>query len=168
MNRGGDVFCLGVYVDGIILSGSSDDQIIEVKDTFSQKFEIKDMGKLYHFLGISVVQEERRQTMWIGQPAYTENFLKKFEMEHCKPVSTPISAGSKLEIAKEEEECINQQKYQSAMKSLMYLSVSTRPDIAYIVGTLARFSSKPTKEHWTALKRILRYLKGNTKIWYSL
>ncbi len=51
----------------------------------------------------------------------------------------------------------------------MYLSVSTRPDIAYAVGNLARFSSKPTKDHWTALKRVLRYLKGtvNYGILYS-
>jgi transposase InsO family protein len=162
-NAGGDMFCLGVYVDDIILAGSSDDRIKEVKDTLSQKFEIKDMGKLHHFLGISVVQDENRKTVWIGQPAYIENLLRKFEMEHCKPVSTPVNAGSKLEIAKEEEECVEQPQYQSAIGSLMYLSVSTRPDIAYAVGTLARFSSKPTKEHWTALKRVLRYLKGTTK-----
>ncbi len=42
----------------------------------------------------------------------------------------------------------------------MYLSVSTRPDITYAVGNLARYTSKPTKAHWTALKRVLRYLKG--------
>ena len=162
MNTGGDMFCLGVYVDDIILAGSSDDKIKEVKDTLSRKFEIKDMGKLHHFLGMSVVQNETRKTVWIGQTAYTENLLKKFEMEHCKPVSTPVNVGSKLEIAKDEEESINQQQYQSAIGSLMYLSVSTRPDIAYTVGTLARFSSKPTKEHWTALKRVFRYLKGTT------
>lgn len=45
----------------------------------------------------------------------------------------------------------------------IYLSVSTRPEITYAVGNLARFSSKPTKSHWTALKRVLRYLKGTVK-----
>ena len=44
----------------------------------------------------------------------------------------------------------------------MYLSVSTRPDITYAVGNLARYTSKPTKAHWTALNRVLRYLKGTT------
>ena len=46
----------------------------------------------------------------------------------------------------------------------MYLKVSTRPDIAFSVNNLARFNSNPQKEHWTALKRILRYLKGTTSI----
>ena len=46
----------------------------------------------------------------------------------------------------------------------MYLAVSTRPDIAFAVNNLAQFNSKPQKEHWTALKRILRYLKGTTNI----
>ena len=50
--------------------------------------------------------------------------------------------------------------YQSAVGSLLYLSGWTRPDIAFAVRNVARFCSNPTKEHWTAVKRILRYLKG--------
>ena len=81
-------------------------------------------------------------------------------MQDCKPVKTPISAGNKLVKATEQDECVDQKQYQSAVGSLMYLAVSTRPDISYSVGSLARFNSKPTKEHWVALKRVLRYLKG--------
>jgi hypothetical protein len=66
-------------------------------------------------------------------------------------------------VATDEDECVDQQLYQSAIGGLMYLSMSTRPDITYAVGNLARFSSKPTKTHWTALKRVLRYLKGTMK-----
>ena len=57
---------------------------------------------------------------------------------------------------------LDQKKYQSVVASLMYLSVCTRPDIAYAVGTLARYSSKPGKSHWASVKRVLRYLKGTT------
>ena len=46
----------------------------------------------------------------------------------------------------------------------MYLAVSTRPDIAFAVNSLARFNSNPQKDHWTALKRVLRYLKGTINI----
>ena len=73
-------------------------------------------------------------------------------MQDCKPVDTPVSLGSKLNKASDEDECVDQKKYQSAIGSLMCLSVSTRPDITYAVNTLARFTSKPTKEHWTGLK----------------
>ena len=52
--------------------------------------------------------------------------------------------------------------YASAVGSLMYAMVCTRPDIAYVVGVLSRYMSKPGKEHWTAIKRVFRYLRGTT------
>ena len=90
-------------------------------------------------------------------------------MQDCKAVSTPVDPSVKLTKASDEDECVNQQLYQSAIGSLMYLSVSTRPDITYAVSVLTKFSSKPTNQHWTALKRVMRYLKGtvNFDILYS-
>ena len=66
-------------------------------------------------------------------------------------------------IVTDEDECVDQQQYQSAIGSLMYLSLRTRPDISYGVGNLARFSSKPAKEHCIAHKRVMCYLKGTVK-----
>ncbi len=90
-------------------------------------------------------------------------------MQECKPVSTPVEPGAKLKIAEETDECVDQQLYQSAIGSLMYLSVGTRPDITYAVSSLSRYSANPTKEHWSAVKRVMRYVKGTTKlgIYYS-
>ena len=121
------------------------------------------MGKLHYFLSMIVVQDEAQKSVWIGQPIYTKNLLG---MEECKPVSlhsSPVNVSSKLMVATDEDECVDQQLYQSAIGGPMYLSVSTRPDITYAVGSLARFSPKPTKTHLTALKRVLRYLKGTMK-----
>ena len=81
-------------------------------------------------------------------------------MQNCKSVNTPVDANSKLEMATSNDPCIDQQQYQSVIGSLMYLSVSTRPDISFAVGNLARHSSHPTSTHWKPLKRVLRYLKG--------
>ena len=159
----GEVFYVGVYVDDIILAGKSVSQLKQVKADLSSKFDMKDLGKLSYFLGMKVEQNEQNGSVWIGQRAYTESLLKRFGMEDCNPVSTPVDISSKLTHATDNDDCINQHEYQSAIGSLMYLSVSTRPDISYAVSSLARFSSKPTKEHWTALKRLLRYLKGSTK-----
>ena len=157
-NTGGEMFYIGVYVDDIILAGKTDNKLTEVKTGLSRKFDIKDLGELSYFLGMKV--EQRESAVWIGQPAYTKNLVESLGMQDCKPVVTPVSIGSTLNKATDDDECVDQKKYQSAIGSLMYLSVCTRPDIAYSVDSLARFTSKPTKEHWTALKRLLRYLKG--------
>ena len=85
-------------------------------------------------------------------------------MENCKPTAVPMDPGLKLESAKDDQEVVNQQAYQSSVGSLLYLSTVTRPDIAFAVGTVARFASKPTSTHWAALKRILRYLRGTSDL----
>ena len=156
----GDCFYIGVYVDDIVLAGRDEARIQEVKQMLARKFDIKDLGRLTYFLGMSVVQDQGALTTWIGQPAYTKKLLGKQKMGDCKPVGTPVSPGSHLVKATDDEDAVEQQLYQSLVGSLMYLSVCTRPDLAYAVGILARFSSKPNRSHWTAAKRVLRYLKG--------
>ena len=81
-------------------------------------------------------------------------------MQDSNPVNTPADANSKLQPATNQDEPLNQTQYQSAVGSLMYLSVNSRPDIAFAVNNLARFNSNPRKEYWTALKRVLRCLNG--------
>ena len=84
-------------------------------------------------------------------------------MEEVKPIKTPVNTNSKVVKAFEESESADQGLYQSAVGSLLYLSSRTRPDIAFAVNSAARFCSNPTKQHWTAVKRILRYLRGTTQ-----
>ena len=75
-------------------------------------------------------------------------------------MSTPVDASSKLVKTGEDEETVDQVKYQSAVASLLYLVMWTRSDITCAVSNAAKFCSNPSKEHWTAVKRIMRYLKG--------
>ncbi|KAK3732471.1 hypothetical protein QZH41_003774 [Actinostola sp. cb2023] len=154
-----DVWNLTELPDGRKAVGSpSDEKIAEVKQNISERFEVKDMGELKYFLGVQVIQEDGK--VWIGQPTYTENILKKFGMENCKPVSTPVDPNFKLTKAGADNVPHNQSDYQSVVGSLLYLSSVSRPDIAFAVSNVARYSSNPTNEHWAAVKRILRYLKG--------
>ena len=81
-------------------------------------------------------------------------------MKDAKPIATPVNIGSKLVKATEKDELVDASLYQSAVGRLQYLSTITRPDITFAVSNVAKFCSKPTKEHWTAVKRIMRYLKG--------
>ena len=153
---GGELFLIAVYVDDIILAGRSDLRMKEVKDAIAGKFTVKDLGELHHFLGVKVIQNKESNSIWIGQEAYARELLKKFKMEESNAVSTPIQLGSNLVKAVEEDDMFDQEIYQSAVGSLLYLSTRTRPDISYAVSSVARFTSKPTKQHWTAVKRIFR------------
>ena len=81
-------------------------------------------------------------------------------MESCKPVETPVDLSSKLTKATDDSEMFNKEEYQQAVGCLLYLSSATRSDITLAVNNVAKFTANPTKEHWTAVKRIFRYLKG--------
>ena len=81
-------------------------------------------------------------------------------MEEAKPVSTPDDVNNKLLAASDDSKLVDQRLYQSTVGSLLYLSCWTRPDRTFAVSSVAQFCSKPTKQHWTAVKHIMRYLKG--------
>ncbi len=81
-----------------------------------------------------------------------------------KQSRTPVSSSLKLVKATEDEEPADQCVYQSAVGILLYLSTRTRPDIAFTVSNVAKFCSNPTKSHWLAVKRIIRYLKVTTHL----
>ena len=156
----GEAFIIGVYVDDIILAGKSEKKMADIKEALSDKFEMKDLGELHYFLGVKVIQDHKKGTIWIGQPVYTENILQKFGMENAKPISTPVAVNTKLMLKNENSEYFDKETNQSTVGSLLYLSTRTRPDITFAVNNIARFSSNPTAQHWTAVKRIFRYLKG--------
>ncbi len=98
----GESFLLGVYVDDIALASKSSARLEEVKRALAKKFDIKDMGKLHHFLGMKIVQDKATGKVWIGQPAYTESLLQKFDMETAKAVATPVETCVALSTAEAE------------------------------------------------------------------
>jgi len=131
---------IAVYVDDMVLAGVPD-LIKEVKEMLASKFSLKDLGRLTYFLGISVAQNQEELTTWMGQPAYVKSVLEKRNMSDCKQVTIPTDPGSYLLQATETEEAVEQRQYQSLVRSLMYLSVCTRPDIAYAISCLEKFFS---------------------------
>ena len=143
--KDGDIFIAAVWVDDIILAGKTDEEINNVKASIAERFQVKDMGELKYILGQQVIQKNSK--VWIGQPTYTENILKKFGMESCKPVETLVDFSSKLIKATDDSEMLNQEEYQQAVGCLLYLSSATRPDITFTVKNVAKFTANPTKEH---------------------
>ena len=155
-----EIFVVVVYVDDIILGGRSTAKLNVVKEELSGKLRMKDLGPIHHFLGIKIIQDQLAGVTWIGQPSYIEKILRRFDMHNSKSVSSPVNPDVKLVACENPNDVCNQQVYQAVVGSLLYLSTKTRPDIAYAVSSVVRYCAKPTRDHWTAVKRILRYLKG--------
>ena len=105
-------------------------------------------------------RDRSADSIWLGQPSYTENILQQFNMQDAKLQRTPLNPSLKLIEADENSILVNTELYQSAVGKLLYLSTRTRPDIAFAVSTVAKFTAKPTEQHWKAVKHILRYLVG--------
>ena len=155
---------LAVYVDDILIAGKCSKKNAQVKAALARRFRVKDLGELHYFLGVSIKQNFNESGYtWMCQPAYIQNVLNKFGFEQCKSVNTPVASGTKLLKATDESELTDATLYQSSVGSLLYLSGWTRPDIAFAVSNVARFCSRPTVEHWIAVKRIFRHLKGTSE-----
>ena len=94
----------------------------------------------------------------------TEKILHRFDMHNSKLVSSPINPDVKFTACKNPDDVCSQEMYQVVFGSLLYLSNKTRPDIAFAVTSAACFCASLTKEHWTAVKRILHYLNGSQQL----
>ena len=145
-----------LYVDDLIFTGNSPSMFEKFKQDMAREFEMTDIGLMSYYLGIEVNQMD--DEILISQGSYTREILKKFKMENCQAVSTPIECGTKLSKF-EESEKVDPTYFKSLVGSLRYLTC-TRPDILYSVGLVSRYMEAPTTTHMKAAKRILRYLKG--------
>ncbi|RVW17179.1 Retrovirus-related Pol polyprotein from transposon TNT 1-94 [Vitis vinifera] len=146
--------------------GSDIEKINNLKKQLSKQFAMKDLGAAKQILGMRIIRDKANGTLKLSQSEYVKKVLSRFNMNEAKPVSTPLGSHFKLskeQSPKTEEERDHMSKvpYASAIGSLMYAMVCTRPDIAHAVGVVSRFMSRPGKQHWEAVKWILRYLKGS-------
>jgi hypothetical protein len=101
----------------------------------------------------------------LSQKIYLEKVLKKFSMHACNPTPAPIVKGDKYESyqSPRNQYEIDQMKsvpYASAVESLMYAQVCTRPDLAFVTGMLGRYRKNPDIDHWNGIKKDLRYIQG--------
>ncbi|GKC51847.1 zinc finger, CCHC-type containing protein [Tanacetum coccineum] len=148
------IICL--YVDDILIFRTVQNQVDKTEKFLSSRFSMKDMGEADVILRIKIKRENKG--IVITQSHYIEKILKKFNHEDCSPVSTPIDPVEKLKPNTGKP--VDQLEYSRAIGCLMYAMTSTRPDIAYAVGRLSRFTSNPSTQHWHAITRVFKYLKG--------
>ena len=126
--------------------------------------ECADMGELHYCPGVSIEHDEDHKCLWLHQKQYVLNMLQKFGLTEAKTVSTPADHSVKLEKDDGTSKGVDLINYQSMVGSLLYAAIATHPDIAHAVGVVSKFNSNPTEAHLTAVKRILRYLKGTVNL----
>lgn len=112
-----------------------------------------------HFVGLSIHRNRKEKFVYVSQPDYTSKIIRRFHMDQCNPTNLPVTPGLYLSKSETEEEAINV-PYKEATGSLLYLMLSTRPDIAFAVNQISQFCESPTQQHWNAVKKILSYLQG--------
>ncbi|GJV51327.1 zinc finger, CCHC-type containing protein [Tanacetum coccineum] len=149
----GVIICL--YVDDMLIFGTDQVQVDLTKEFLSSKFSMKDMGEADVILGIRIKHESNG--IAISQSHYIEKVLKKFNYFDCTPVSTPMDTSEKL--MPNNGQAVSQLEYSRVIGCLMYAMTCTRPDIAFVVGKLSRYTSNPGTQHWQAIQRVLKYLK---------
>lgn len=159
------VVILALYVDDLVLSASSVQGLEKVKLRLESEFKMKRLGALSYCLGVQVIRNRKQGTVTITQSKYVEDILEKFNLSAAKPVGTLLAANEKLstndqpttELEKAEMSTV---PYKSAVGCLIYLNVWTRYDIAKATQAVAQHLQNPGKSHWSAVKRVYRYLAG--------
>eukprot|EP00253_Pinus_taeda_P036231 PITA_36231 len=136
-------------LEGFVVKGKKE---LDLKTQLSSKFNMKDLGVANYILGMEIKRYRAKRKLWLNQRKYVETILQRFNMQDSKPVKVPIPVGVSLfskqcPKTQEEEEDMSCVPYTSAVGSLMYAMVYTKPDIAHAVGVLSRFMLKPRKEH---------------------
>ncbi|KAL2650316.1 hypothetical protein R1flu_018444 [Riccia fluitans] len=158
---------LVLYVDDMLIAAKDKSEVEKVKTHLNMEFSMKDLGPAKHILGMEIHRDVKGGRLWLTQGSYARKVLERFNMLDAKPVGTPLVNHFKHQLSTKfcpldatEKGLMSKIPYESAVGSLMYLMVCTRPDIAYALGKVSKYNANPRKVHWKVVKWILRYIKG--------
>ncbi|BBG96882.1 hypothetical protein Prudu_005830, partial [Prunus dulcis] len=156
-HTGNDIIILLLYVDDIIITGSSDQLIQRVVTDLSEVFEMKDMGQLTYFLGLQISYNSSGD-IFVSQTKYAKDLLHKAGMSSCRACATPCKPHTQV-LQTDGEPLADPTMFRSLVGALQYLTF-TRPDLAYAVNHVCQYMNNPTEVHYFLVKRILRYVQG--------
>lgn len=154
--NGSDVTFLAIFVDDGLVFSTNESCIQPVIKYLQTHFEMT-TSEADYFLGLEI-NRMSDGSIHLGQSTCTKKLLCKFGFESANAVSTPVNHQQVLED--EEDSNVADFPYRQIVGSLIYLAIGTRPDISFAVGYVSRLMERPTQSHVTAVKRILKYLRG--------
>lgn len=157
---------IAIYVDDVLYFTNSAELKANLQHILTSKFKMKDMGVAEFCVGLRITRDKARGIIYLDQQKYIGEVLERFNMTNCKSIDTPCDANQRLKRGETGDAEYNADSipYQQAVGSLMYLVQGTRPDLAFSVNNVCRFNTCYTREHWVAVKRIMRYLHGTANL----
>ena len=143
---------LSLYIDDILLAGNSKEMIDTAKKWLSSNFEKKDMGEASYVLGVKIVRDRAERPLSLSQGTYIKRMLESYHMQDSKLMDTLVDKSLNLthdmcHKTPEEKKKMFRVLYVSAVGSLMYAMMCTRPDICYVVGLVSRYQSNPSQKN---------------------
>jgi histone deacetylase 1/2 len=161
-NKSGVTIFVLVYVDDIIVTSSSNDAISVLLKSLTAHFAIKDLGDLHYFLGIEV--RRLHDGLLLTQEKYAHDLLTRVGILDCKSAPTLLSDSEPLSLYEGTPlGPDDSSQYHNIVGALQYLTL-TRPDLSFFINKVCQYLHAPTTAHWTAAKRILRYVKDRSSL----
>ncbi|KAB5588095.1 Copia protein [Ceratobasidium theobromae] len=157
-----NIAIIASYVDDFLIlttRGYAD----KVRDDIMGILKSKDLGPISSFLGIQVDRDRKDKTLKLSMPNYIKKVLPMMGMDGCAGANTPASHTTVL-TPRAPDQVAPDYPYLSAIGRLLWLALTVRPDISFIVGALARHTQTYTNAHITAIKRVLRYLSSSSEV----
>ncbi|GJV64785.1 retrotransposon protein, putative, ty1-copia subclass [Tanacetum coccineum] len=139
------------------------------KTLLKREFDMKELKEAKKILGMEIIRDRSRKILRVSQSGYVSKILNNFRIDNRKSVQMLLGGHFKL-LLKDflirdcDVERMSKVPYENVVGSLMYLMVCTRPDIAYAVSVVSRYLANPGKNHWEAVKWILKYLRGTVNV----
>ena len=161
-----------IHVDNALTVASSKKMLAETRQALHDLFEMKEEDPNW-LMGFKLIDNHKKCMVSISQAQYIDTVLKRFSMDKCNPVSTPMDPGlvlSKLDCPQTEAEKskMAEYPYRKALGAITWLAIVSQPDLAHASSQLGQYSTNPGKTHWKAVTHVLRYLKGTCDLTLTL
>jgi Reverse transcriptase (RNA-dependent DNA polymerase)/GAG-pre-integrase domain len=151
------------FVDDCLMAAGTLQEIQAMKKEIMAVFTCRDLGEPTSFLSMHICRDREKRTISISQPKLVADALQAARMTAARKVTTPLDPGTRF--TKDGQPLDNtKHPYAVVLGKLLYISICTRPDMAYSVNVLARFLQCPTMSHWNGLMHVCRYL-FHTQTW---
>ena len=172
LQGGGHIYLL-LYVDDMLIASKDKEEVKHLKSRLAEEFDMKDLGPAKKILGMEIQRDRNVGTLRLSQEAYVKKVLVRFGMEDAKPVSTPLAPHFKLSASMSpttevEKAYMDKVPYASAVGSLMYAMVCTRPDLAQAVGVVSLIYGKSGQATLASHQVDFEIPQRHNRIWTML